>query len=100
MDTTLNCKPLAIRDAADEAGDIMCALTTSDGPYFTDQALILDSAAHDLIQHADPDLVQLGYLMSMEAVLITPAEQLGQILHARARELHAQLAEGMPRINA
>ncbi len=100
MDTTLNCKPLAIRDAAAYAEDIMSALTTSDGPYFTDQALILDTTAHGLIQQDDPDLVQFGYFMSMEAVLVTPAEVLGQILHAKARELHAHLAEGMPRISA
>ena len=33
-----------------------------------------------LMQSDDDDITQLGYLMAMEAVLLTPAEALGQVL--------------------
>jgi hypothetical protein len=100
MQNPLKKKPLAIREAAENAGDVLCALIISGDMYPTGHALILERAAFDLTQHSEPDLVQLGYLMGMEAVLATPAEVLGQVLHTKARELRAQLAVGMPQINA
>jgi hypothetical protein len=49
--------------------------------------------------HGNSDIAQLGYLIAMEVVLATPPNVLGQVLHMKARELRATLAEGMPRIN-
>jgi hypothetical protein len=66
-------KPLDIRDAAEAASDIICALNIPDLPHLTDHGRLLDRAATSLMQSRRRPITQLGYLMSMEAVLLTSA---------------------------
>ncbi|MDP9310575.1 MAG: hypothetical protein M3R24_06745 [Chloroflexota bacterium] len=90
---TLAGKSLEVQQAANRADDLLLVLSLlPEVDVLRTRNKMVWTAANDLIQSEEPDVLLLGFLMCLNLVTSVPAQALGETLHAVARQLHAVIA--------